>query len=76
MGAESNAYALDSTFLDCRLRYSYVLLRTIIVDLKAGYVRNQSENVIVLPKWSGGPKDEHKTDLVGHLQLHSISYNG
>lgn len=40
------------------------LNKTLIIDTVAGHVKHQPENAIVLPKWSGDPKDPHTNDLV------------
>ncbi|KAK6440930.1 mitochondrial inner membrane protein required for protein import [Oleoguttula sp. CCFEE 5521] len=40
------------------------LSKTIIIDTHAPHVKNQPENAIVLPKWTGDPKDPHVKDLV------------
>ena len=55
---EGGEYVKDLSYLNRDLK------KTLIVDTKAGHVRNQPENAIVLPKWSGEPKDEHTGDLV------------
>ena len=40
------------------------LSKTLIIDTHAPHVKNQPENAIILPKWSGDPKDSHTKDLV------------
>jgi import inner membrane translocase subunit TIM50 len=40
------------------------LSKTLIVDTHAPHVKNQPENAIIIPKWSGDPKDPHTKDLV------------
>jgi len=40
------------------------LEKTLIIDTHKGHVKNQPENAIVLPKWTGDPKDPHTKDLV------------
>ena len=38
--------------------------KTLIIDTNARHVKNQPENSIILPKWTGDPKDPHVKDLV------------
>jgi import inner membrane translocase subunit TIM50 len=40
------------------------LSKTLIIDTHAPHVKNQPENAIIIPKWSGDPKDPHTKDLV------------
>lgn len=40
------------------------LSKTLIIDTNPKHVKNQPENAIVLPKWTGDPKDPHTKDLV------------
>lgn len=40
------------------------LSKTLIIDTHAPHVKNQPENAIILPKWSGDPRDAHVKDLV------------
>ena len=40
------------------------LSKTLIIDTHAPHVKNQPENAIIIPKWSGDPKDSHTKDLV------------
>lgn len=55
---EGGEYVKDLTYLNRPLN------KTLIIDTHAPHVRNQPENAIVLPKWSGDPKDPHTKDLV------------
>ncbi|KAL1297550.1 hypothetical protein AAFC00_006119 [Neodothiora populina] len=55
---ENGEYVKDLSYLNRPLE------KTIIIDTKAAHVKNQPENAIVLPKWTGSPKDEHTKDLV------------
>jgi len=56
---EGGVYVKDLSYLNRPLN------KTLIIDTKEGHVRNQPENAIILPKWSGDPKDERTKDLVG-----------
>lgn len=40
------------------------LNKTLIIDTNPKHVKNQPENSIILPKWTGDPKDPHVKDLV------------
>ncbi|KAK3683039.1 mitochondrial inner membrane protein required for protein import [Vermiconidia calcicola] len=55
---ESGEYVKDLAYLNRDLS------KTIIIDTHAPHVKNQPENAIVIPKWSGDPKDTHVKDLV------------
>ncbi|KAK5165841.1 mitochondrial inner membrane protein required for protein import [Saxophila tyrrhenica] len=55
---ESGEYVKDLAYLNRDLS------KTLIIDTHAPHVKNQPENAIVLPKWSGDPKDPHTADLV------------
>jgi len=55
---ENGEYVKDLSFLNRPLD------KTIIIDTKSAHVKNQPENAIVLPKWTGDPKDPHAKDLV------------
>ncbi|EMC99767.1 hypothetical protein BAUCODRAFT_30172 [Baudoinia panamericana UAMH 10762] len=55
---EGGEYVKDLSYLNRPLS------KTIIIDTEKGHVKNQPENAIVLPKWSGDPKDAHTGDLV------------
>ncbi len=55
---EGGEYVKDLAYLNRDLS------KTLIVDTHAPHVKNQPENAIVLPKWSGDPKDPHTSDLV------------
>ena len=55
---EKGEYVKDLSYLNRPLD------KTIIIDTHAPHVRNQPENAIILPKWSGDPKDDHTKDLV------------
>ena len=55
---EKGEYVKDLSYLNRPLG------KTLILDTHAPHVKNQPENAIVLPKWSGDPKDPHAPDLV------------
>ncbi|KAF2168411.1 hypothetical protein M409DRAFT_21162 [Zasmidium cellare ATCC 36951] len=55
---ENGEYVKDLSYLNRPLE------KTLIVDTHAPHVKNQPENAIILPKWSGDPKDPHTKDLV------------
>lgn len=55
---EGGEYVKDLAYLNRDLS------KTIIIDTHAPHVKNQPENAIVIPKWSGDPKDPHTKDLV------------
>ncbi|USW48973.1 Putative FCP1 domain, HAD superfamily, mitochondrial import inner membrane translocase subunit Tim50 [Septoria linicola] len=55
---ENGEYVKDLSYLNRDLK------KTIIVDTHAPHVKNQPENAIIIPKWSGDPKDPHTKDLV------------
>jgi mitochondrial import inner membrane translocase subunit TIM50 len=55
---EGGEYVKDLSYLNRPLE------KTLIIDTHAPHVRNQPENAIILPKWSGDPKDPHTRDLV------------
>ncbi|KAK8058022.1 mitochondrial import inner membrane translocase subunit TIM50 [Apiospora phragmitis] len=51
------------------------LSKVIIVDTNARHVRNQPENAIVLPKWTGDPKDKELVSLIPFLEyVHTMQY--
>ncbi|KAM0720290.1 hypothetical protein Q7P37_004426 [Cladosporium fusiforme] len=56
---ENGQYVKDLEYLNRDLS------KTIIIDTHAPHVKNQPNNAIVLPKWTGDPKDPHTKDLVG-----------
>lgn len=55
---EKGEYVKDLSFLNRDLK------KTLIIDTHAPHVKNQPENAIIIPKWSGDPKDPHTKDLV------------
>ncbi|KAK5124595.1 hypothetical protein LTR08_005591 [Meristemomyces frigidus] len=55
---EAGEYVKDLSYLN------RPLAKTLILDTKAGHVKNQPENAIVLPKWLGDPKDPAAGGLV------------
>ncbi|CAK4034371.1 Mitochondrial import inner membrane translocase subunit tim50 [Lecanosticta acicola] len=55
---EQGEYVKDLSYLNRDLK------KTLIVDTHAPHVKNQPENAIIIPKWSGDPKDPHTKDLV------------
>ncbi|KAK8032647.1 Mitochondrial import inner membrane translocase subunit TIM50 [Apiospora arundinis] len=51
------------------------LSKVIIVDTNARHVRNQPENAIVIPKWTGDPKDTDLVSLIPFLEyVHTMQY--
>ena len=47
----------------------------IIIDTDAAHVRAQPENAIVLPKWTGGVKDNELVGLIPFLEyIHTMQY--
>ncbi|KAL7620804.1 mitochondrial inner membrane protein required for protein import [Parahypoxylon ruwenzoriense] len=51
------------------------LSKVIIIDTKASHVRNQPENAIVLPPWTGDPKDKELVSLIPFLEyIHTMQY--
>ncbi|KAF2764428.1 HAD-like protein [Teratosphaeria nubilosa] len=55
---DAGEYVKDLSYLNRPLN------KTLIIDTHAAHVKNQPENAIILPKWSGDPKDPHTKDLV------------
>lgn len=55
---ESGKYIKDLAYLNRPLG------KTLIIDTNPDHVSNQPENAIVLPKWTGDPRDPHAKDLV------------
>ncbi|SMR41397.1 unnamed protein product [Zymoseptoria tritici ST99CH_1E4] len=55
---ENGEYVKDLSYLNRPLN------KTLIIDTHAPHVKNQPENAIIIPKWSGDPKDPHVKDLV------------
>ncbi|KAK4963994.1 mitochondrial inner membrane protein required for protein import [Elasticomyces elasticus] len=55
---EGGEYIKDLSYLNRPLD------KTIIIDTKASHVKMQPENAILLPKWTGSPKDPHAPELV------------
>ncbi|KAK5123014.1 hypothetical protein LTR85_003580 [Meristemomyces frigidus] len=55
---EGGEYVKDLSYLNRPLS------KTLIIDTHAPHVKNQPENAIILPKWTGDPKDPHTKDLV------------
>ncbi|KAI5865772.1 NIF-domain-containing protein [Durotheca rogersii] len=51
------------------------LSKVIIIDTKASHVRDQPDNAIVLPPWTGDPKDKGLVALVPFLEyIHTMQY--
>jgi import inner membrane translocase subunit TIM50 len=51
------------------------LSKVIVIDTKAEHVRAQPENAIILPKWTGDPKDRNLVGLVPFLEyIHTMQY--
>jgi import inner membrane translocase subunit TIM50 len=52
------------------------LSKVIIIDTNPQHVRAQPENAIVLPKWTGDPKDTKLVSLVPFLEfIHTMDYS-
>lgn len=52
------------------------LSKVIIIDTNAQHVRNQPENSIVLPKWTGDPQDKDLVALIPFLEyIHTMQYS-
>ncbi|KAK3693282.1 HAD-like domain-containing protein [Podospora appendiculata] len=51
------------------------LSKVIIIDTNPKHVRDQPENAIILPKWTGEPKDQELVSLVPFLEfIHTMQY--
>ncbi|KAH6651671.1 HAD-like domain-containing protein [Truncatella angustata] len=51
------------------------LSKVIMVDTNEKHVRNQPENAIILPKWTGDPKDTNLVGLIPFLEyIHTMQY--
>ncbi|KAI1334595.1 NIF-domain-containing protein [Xylariaceae sp. FL0016] len=51
------------------------LSKVIIIDTKAEHVQDQPENAIVIPKWTGDPKDKDLVSLIPFLEyIHTMQY--
>ncbi len=52
------------------------LSKVIIIDTKPSHVREQPENAIILPKWTGDAKDKTLVSLVPFLEfIHTMEYS-
>lgn len=52
------------------------LSKVIIIDTNPKHVRAQPENAIILPKWTGDPKDKELVSLVPFLEfIHAMQYS-
>jgi len=52
------------------------LSKVIIIDTNARHVRDHPENAIILPKWTGDPKDQELVSLVPLLEfIHTMQYS-
>ncbi|KAL2022116.1 hypothetical protein VTK56DRAFT_6160 [Thermocarpiscus australiensis] len=52
------------------------LSKVIIIDTDPKHVRLQPENAIILPKWTGDPKDKELVSLVPFLEfIHTMQYS-
>ncbi len=52
------------------------LSKVIIIDTNPKHVREQPENAIILPKWTGDPKDQELVALVPLLEfIHTMQYS-
>lgn len=51
------------------------LSKVIIIDTNAQHVQNQPDNAIILPKWTGDPKDKELVSLIPFLEyIHTVQY--
>lgn len=51
------------------------LSKVIMIDTNAQHVRDQPQNAIVLPKWTGDPKDTELVSLIPFLEyIHTMQY--
>ncbi|KAI1864056.1 hypothetical protein JX265_007352 [Neoarthrinium moseri] len=51
------------------------LSKVIMVDTSAEHLRHQPENAIILPKWTGDPKDTNLVSLIPFLEyVHTMQY--
>lgn len=51
------------------------LSKVIIIDTNARHVREQPDNAIVLPKWTGDPKDKELVSLIPFLEyIYAMQY--
>ncbi|KAF3764143.1 hypothetical protein M406DRAFT_260232 [Cryphonectria parasitica EP155] len=51
------------------------LSKVIVIDTHAEHVRAQPENAIILPKWTGEPKDRELVGLIPFLEyIHTMQY--
>lgn len=52
------------------------LSKVILIDTNPQHVRAQPENAIVLPKWTGDPKDTELVSLIPFLEyIHTMQYS-
>ncbi|KAL2127771.1 hypothetical protein VTI74DRAFT_10187 [Chaetomium olivicolor] len=52
------------------------LSKVVIIDTDPKHVRAQPENAIILPKWTGDPKDKELVSLVPFLEfIHTMQYS-
>lgn len=52
------------------------LSKVIMIDTEPKHVRAQPENAIILPKWTGDPKDKELVSLVPFLEfIHTMQYS-
>ena len=49
------------------------LANTIMIDTVPDHVQMQPENAIILPKWSGDPKDKNLIALIPFLECESLT---
>jgi import inner membrane translocase subunit TIM50 len=63
LGREASLYK-DGEYVKDLSYLNRDLKKTLIIDTYAPHVKNQPENAIILPKWTGDPKDPHTKDLV------------
>jgi import inner membrane translocase subunit TIM50 len=50
--------------------------KTIIIDTNPSHVQRQPENAIVLPKWTGDPKDKSLVALIPFLEYLATMHHG
>lgn len=66
---EDGGYVKDLSYLNRDLK------KVVVVDSDAHHVKKQPENAIVLPKWTGDPRDTTLIDLIPFLEnLANLGY--
>ncbi|RDW76059.1 hypothetical protein BP5796_06880 [Coleophoma crateriformis] len=67
---ENGEYVKDLSYLNRDLS------KVILIDTKASHAKNQPENAIILPKWTGDAKDKELVALIPFLEyIHTMQYS-